>query len=402
MSILEHFKPDKAAEDTLKASRKLNQSKFKYLTRFPLLVLGALILLFGGGIAYTLQARSESVAERKEEQSQVKPQTASQSRTISSVLNGAPVAGAISQSSQDTVSGIDLSQPPETATQSTAANATPQPVNPYEEARLRAFEQQQQAELQAEEARRSTLQAAFTAPSTVYVSQSKPKEQTSQPLVGSVSEQVIQGNHYLPATRVPAISPYEVKAGTVIPSVMISGINSDLPGQIIAQVSENVYDTVSGRYLLIPQGARLIGTYDHAVVMNQKRVLIAWNRIIYPDASSLDLGVMPGADQSGYSGFTDKTNTHIWPTFRNAILLSAITAGVQLSQPQPQQGDFSYSGQQVVAGSLGMQMNQLGMYSLQRGMNYNPTLTIRPGYRFNVMVSKDIVLPPWQKNVASR
>ena len=121
-----------------------------------------------------------------------------------------------------------------------------------------------------------------------------------------------------------------------------------------------------------------------------------------PDASSLDLGAMPGADQSGYSGFTDKTNTHIWPAFRNAILLSAITAGVQLSQPQPQQGDSSYSGQQVVAGALGMQMNQLGMYSLQRGMNYNPTLTIRPGYQFNVMVSKDIVLPPWQKNIASR
>ena len=181
----------------------------------------------------------------------------------------------------------------------------------------------------------------------------------------------------------------------------MGGINSDLPGQIIAQVSQNVYDTATGQYLLIPQGTKLVGNYDHQVVSGQKRVLVLWNRLIYPDASSVNLSGMSGADQGGYAGFTDKTNTHFWPTFRNALMLSAITAGVQLSQPRAQKGDYSYSSQQMIAGSLGMQMNQLGAGTISRGLGQAPTLTIRPGYVFNVMVNKDVILPPWQKAMAN-
>jgi type IV secretion system protein VirB10 len=177
---------------------------------------------------------------------------------------------------------------------------------------------------------------------------------------------------------------------------MLSGINSDLPGQLVAQVVQNVYDSATGKYLLIPQGAKLFGTYDHGVVLGQRRVLIVWNRIIYPDSSSLDLEGMPGQDQSGYAGFKDRVNNHVWPAFQQALLLSTLTAGVQLSQPRAQKGDYSYSSQQIVAGAMGMQLNQLGMSSYQGRSNLAPTISIRPGYRFNVMVNKDMVIPPWQ------
>ena len=143
---------------------------------------------------------------------------------------------------------------------------------------------------------------------------------------------------YLRTGRAAPISPFEVKAGTVIPGVMISGVNSDLPGQLVAQVSENVYDTATGRYLLIPQGAKLVGTYDNSVTFGQRRILVAWRRIIYPDASSLDLGAMPGADESGYAGFKDKVDNHLLRLFGQAILLSIFSAGIQLGSPQANSG----------------------------------------------------------------
>lgn len=202
---------------------------------------------------------------------------------------------------------------------------------------------------------------------------------------------------YLKHTRTPAVSTMEVKAGTFIPGVMVSGVNSDLPGQIIGQVRENVYDTATGQYLLIPAGARLIGTYDSGVTMGQERVLIAWRRIIYPDGSSVSLDIMPGADTGGYAGFNDKVNNHYWKVFGNALLLSAFSAGIQLSQPQTNSGSFGgLDSQQILTQELGRQLGQLGMEMARRNLNIQPTLEIRPGYRFVVMVTKDIVLPPWQ------
>jgi type IV secretory pathway VirB10-like protein len=298
-----------------------------------------------------------------------------------------------------------------------------EPIDYQAQAQLQRQLQQEQEAAQREAVRQARLQSAQESNSTVYTAVSSidshasqaqrngagfntidaadaleaNHEQASGPVLkGHLN--TLEGSNYLSHTRVPAISPYEIKAGTVIPSVMISGINSELPGQLVAQVVQNVYDSAKGHYLLIPQGAKLVGTYDHQISSGQKRVLVAWNRVIYPDASSLDLGAMAGLDQSGYAGFKDKTNNHVWPTFRNALLLSAITAGVQLSQPQARQGDSVYSSQQMIAGSLGMQLNQLGLSSYQGRANMAPTLTIRPGYRFNVMVSKDIVLPPWSAN----
>ncbi|EJD3148823.1 conjugal transfer protein TrbI [Salmonella enterica] len=201
---------------------------------------------------------------------------------------------------------------------------------------------------------------------------------------------------YLANQRKAAVAPsQEVKAGTVIPGVMISGINSDLPGQIIGQVREGVYDSATGTQLLIPPGARLVGTYDSGVTLGQQRALVAWKRIIYPDGSSISIDGMPGADQGGYAGFYDKVNNHYFRIFGSGLLLSVFSAGIQLSQPQASNGE-NYSSSQIIAGSLGQQMGQIGMQMAQRNMNIQPTLEIRPGYEFNVMVTKDIILPTWE------
>lgn len=202
---------------------------------------------------------------------------------------------------------------------------------------------------------------------------------------------------YSPSRKTAARSPFELKAGGLIPAVLISGLNSDLPGEAIAQVRENVYDTKTGRYLLIPQGARLVGLYDSRVAYGQKRVLLAWNRIIFPDGSSFDLKGMPGADMSGYAGFSDQVDNHYTKIFGSSVLLSLISAGVQLSQPNNGGGGNNNnqpSVSQTVGGALGQQLGQTGMNITQKNLNIQPTLEIRPGYRFNIMVTADMILPP--------
>ena len=208
--------------------------------------------------------------------------------------------------------------------------------------------------------------------------------------------------HYLAAGREAPLSPYEVKAGTVIPAVMIGGVSSDLPGQLIGQVSENVYDTATGRFILIPQGSRLVGAYDNGVTSGQERVLVAWTRILYPDASSLDLGKTPGADESGAAGFHDQVNDHFWKMFGSAAMMSLITGGVQLSQGQGNNAASNgMNAQQTLSAALGQQMGQLGAEIARRTMHIQPTLEIRPGYRFVVMVTRDIVARPWRPTTAS-
>ncbi|HUN41215.1 MAG TPA: TrbI/VirB10 family protein [Acetobacteraceae bacterium] len=198
----------------------------------------------------------------------------------------------------------------------------------------------------------------------------------------------------LQATLREPSSPYQVMAGTAIPAVMVGGINSDMPGMIVGQVAENVYDTATGRYLLIPQGAKLIGKYDNTVSMGQTRVGVIWTRIIYPDGESIDLGSMEGADQGGYAGFHDLVDTHFWSKIGNALLISIAGAGVQLSQPQAVNGQ-NYNSQQIAAAALGQQFGELGQEYARAGLSIPNTLEIRPGYRFAVMVNKDMHLRPY-------
>ena len=185
----------------------------------------------------------------------------------------------------------------------------------------------------------------------------------------------------------------EIKTGTVIPAVMVSGINSDLPGVMIAQVSQNVWNTANGKYLLIPQGAKLYGVYDSRVVYGQERVLIAWNRVIFPDGSSVTLGAMPGADMSGYAGFHDKVNNHYMRIFGSAFFMSAIlgtTAYTLDKVDEDGNNSDNPSFQDEMTTALAQQMGSAAMQLLQRNLNIKPTLEIRPGYQFNVITTKDV------------
>ncbi len=188
-------------------------------------------------------------------------------------------------------------------------------------------------------------------------------------------------------------SPFELRAGAVIPAILTQGINSDLPGQITAQISQDVYDTATGRHLLFPQGGKLVGTYDSQVSYGQSRVLIAWHRITFPDGKAMDIGSMQGADGAGYSGFRDKVNNHYFKVFSSAFLMSGIIAGVSLSQDRPGRSRDAQRASDALSESLGQQLGQVAGKMIEKNLNISPTLEIRPGYRFNVVVTKDLTLP---------
>lgn len=189
---------------------------------------------------------------------------------------------------------------------------------------------------------------------------------------------------------------YEVKTGTVVPGTLVSGINSELPGNIIAQVSQNVYDTATGRYLLIPQGAKLFGVYDSRVAYGQSRILVAWNRIIFPDGSSVTLGSMPGADIAGFSGFEDIVNNHYLRIFGSAALMSIITGGMSYAVDEVSNNNNNNNSttvQDEMAAALANQMGQTTLTLLQKNLSIAPTLEIRQGFQFNIVITKDVVFP---------
>jgi type IV secretion system protein VirB10 len=187
------------------------------------------------------------------------------------------------------------------------------------------------------------------------------------------------------------VSPFELRAGFVIPGVMITGVSSELPGQIEAQVAQNVYDTATGGYLLIPQGSRLVGAYRSNAAYGQARVLIAWQRVVFPDGKALDIGAMPGADSAGYAGFQDQVNNHYGRIFGSAVMLSLIGAGAEVGSPQASTLGQTTTVSQALSQQLAQQLGTTATQMIQKNLSIAPTLKIRPGYRFNVVVTKDLV-----------
>jgi type IV secretion system protein VirB10 len=183
---------------------------------------------------------------------------------------------------------------------------------------------------------------------------------------------------------------YEVRSGSVIPATMISGVNSELPGQITAQVSQDVFDTPTGRHRLIPQGSKLVGRYSNNVVTGQSRVLVAWQRIVFPDGKAIDIGAMEGVDSAGYAGFNDQIDRHYMRLFGSAILMSAITSGLTSSRVDPANDPFGSSNAATLSQNLAQQIGEVATKMIEKNMSIAPTLNIRPGYRFNVMAVKDL------------
>lgn len=160
----------------------------------------------------------------------------------------------------------------------------------------------------------------------------------------------------------------------------------------MAQVSQDVYDTATGKYMLIPQGSRLVGSYSSDVAYGQSRVLVAWQRIVFPDGKAMDIGAMPGADSAGYAGFRDQVNNHYFRLFSSAFLMSGVTAGITYSQRQNQANNAygAPSASSALSEALGQQLGQVTAQLIAKNMSISPTLEIRPGYRFNVVVTKDM------------
>lgn len=206
------------------------------------------------------------------------------------------------------------------------------------------------------------------------------------------------GDKWTLDSSVQAPKRLSIITGSVLPATLITGINSDLPGKIIAQVSQNVYDSPTGRFMLVPQGTKIFGTYESGVVYGQERVLVSWNRLIFPDGKTIDIGSMNGTDQAGYSGMNDLVNNHYLRLFTSSFLLSVISAGITYSQDKyTSNNENGTTASSAMAQSFGSQMGNTALQMIQKNMNISPTLEIRPGFKINVMVTKDIIFSkPYQ------
>ncbi|MFS2153865.1 IncP-type conjugal transfer protein TrbI [Rhizobium sp. Rhizsp42] len=198
---------------------------------------------------------------------------------------------------------------------------------------------------------------------------------------------------YLPNQVVPQQSPYELKRGSVIPATLITGINSDLPGRITAQISQNVYDSATGHYTLVPQGTKLLGRYDSKVSFGQNRVLVVWTDIIFPNGSTLQIGGMAGTDAEGYGGFNDKVDNHYVRTFGSAALVALIGTGIDMSIPESSTLSTRDTASDAARRNFAETFGLVAEQTTSKNLNVQPTIKIRPGYRFNVLVDQDIIFP---------
>jgi type IV secretion system protein TrbI len=187
------------------------------------------------------------------------------------------------------------------------------------------------------------------------------------------------------------ISAYQLMAGTVISASLVTGLNSDLPGFVIAQVTEHVYDTVTGRFLLIPQGSRLIGKYDNIVAFGQERALVVWQRIILPDGSSIVIDNVPATDTGGYAGLADQVDLHTWKLLKGVALATVLGVGSELA--------FGSSDSDLIKAlqqSTQSTTNRAGQRLIERNLNVQPTITVRPGWPLRIIAHKDLVMRPYR------
>ena len=186
-------------------------------------------------------------------------------------------------------------------------------------------------------------------------------------------------------------SRYVVQAGAVIPAALITGIRSDLPGQVTAQVTENVYDSPTGRYLLIPQGSKLVGVYDSQVSFGQDRVLLVWTRLILPNGRSIVLERQPGADRQGFAGLEDEVDHHWARLFGAAALSTLLGVGAELGATNNDSAILT-----ALRRGSSDSLNQAGQQVVRRNLTIQPTITIRPGFPVRVIVNRDLVLAPYR------
>jgi type IV secretory pathway VirB10-like protein len=199
------------------------------------------------------------------------------------------------------------------------------------------------------------------------------------------------GGVYNPHALQEPVSPYQIMAGTVIPAALVTGLNSDLPGEVIAQITENIFDSVSGRTLLIPSGSRLIGRCDNVVAFGQSRALVVWHRIIMPDGSSIEIDNLPATDAAGYAGLEDEVDFHTWRLIKGIALATVLGVGTGLTFGTGE-GDLVRALRQSAQEST----NQAGQRLVEKNLDIQPTISVRPGWPLRIVVEKDLVLRPYR------
>jgi type IV secretory pathway VirB10-like protein len=233
----------------------------------------------------------------------------------------------------------------------------------------------------------SLIAAAPAQPDTNRLALDPERDQNNQQRKLDFLSQRDTSGVYNPHALQTPLSPYQVMAGSVIAASLITGINSDLPGLVVAQVTENVYDTVTGRVLLIPQGSRLIGTYDSVVAFGQSRALVVWRRIVLSDGSSIEIDNLPATDTAGYAGLEDEVDRHTWTLLKGVALSTLLGVGMQLSIGSDQ-SDLV----RAIRESTQQNAATAGRRITEKNLNIQPTITVRPGFPLRVIVHKDFVL----------
>ena len=272
----------------------------------------------------------------------------------------------------------------------------------------RKLQAEQRLAEQAEAARTSSVmvrlasasqppqESKSTVPADIAVADSA-AENSAAPAPGAGQQRKIEfarakAGEINPHQLVSSPSPWTLTAGTVIPASLITGINSDLPGIVLAQVTEQVRDSATGTAVLIPQGSRLIGSYDSMVAFGQKRALVVWQRIVFPDGSSVRLDNVPAADLAGYAGLEDKVNFHEWRLLKGIALSTLLGIGSELSL-----GSDESDLVRALERSVQRDGARAGDQLVSRNLDVQPTLTVRPGWPVRAVIHKDLVLKPWRE-----
>lgn len=217
------------------------------------------------------------------------------------------------------------------------------------------------------------------------------RDPNSQQRKSDFLAQTVPAEDVNPHAIVPVPSPYTLSAGSMISASLLTGLRSDLPGLVIAQVTERVYDTATGHLLLIPQGARLVGTYDSVIAFGQRRALVVWQRIIFPDGSSLRLDNASATDSAGYAGLADRVDFHTWELLKGVVLSTMLGVGAQLQFG----GDSDLV--EALRQSTQQSVAQAGSQITSRSLQIQPTITVRPGTPVRLMVHHDLILKPWRE-----
>ncbi|MGR9281393.1 TrbI/VirB10 family protein [Rhizobium johnstonii] len=363
------------------------------LSRKMLAGLGLVASLgLGGALVYALQTRNSSRAP-EELYSTDNRNTADGLQGLPRDYTGVPQLGPPlpGDLGRPIVSAQNRGQPVPTP-----GMAPPQPgITAEEQRRLQEIETARTSRLFAASEASNAAPVTTTAPSTATPDLTSlglappPATPTAQERQQAFLNAPVDRRTVAPDRVAAPASPNILQAGAVISAALITGIRSDLPGQITAQVTENIYDSPTGRILLIPQGTRVIGQYDNNVQFGQSRVLLVWNRLIFPNGRSIVLERQPGADAEGYAGLQDGVDYHWWDLAKAAGLSTLLSVGAELATNSDDRliQAIRNGGQDTI--------NDAGQQMVRRQLNIAPTLTIRPGFPVRVIVTRDLVLEPY-------